>query len=275
MRHFCLNKNTPLNFVVCGMLSSKDNFLHMKRQFSDNVFILIKKGTLNICANNNNYELSPNQFIVLKKEELHFGTKNSVGELEYYWVHFDDALEINNDSSLSLSYKYFIPETGTINNSNKIQLLFTQLLDFYMNDSSNQDILNFAVSLLMLELTAECKEKENQRDYPPVLYNAMSWIKANYSKNFSIQGLSEYLNYSSTHLSVLFKKNLNMSIIQYINHVRIETAKNLLTYFGLSVKECAWQCGFEDEKYFMKVFKTITGITPTEYKNTFYKKNIN
>jgi len=274
MRYFYSDQNTPLHFIVCGMLSSKDKFLHMKRQFQDNVFILVKKGELNISANNHQYNLSQNHFIILKANELHFGTKESSGELEYFWVHFTDHLETTSDNSEHPNSSYLFPEIGTINNSNKTSLLFNQLLDFYMNDGQNQQLLDFSLSLLLLELTSQLKNQP-AADYPPVIHNAISWIKANYTKNFSLQEISDFLNYSPARLSALFKKNLNMTIPQFTNHLRIETSKNLLTYFGYSIKECAYECGFEDEKYFMKVFKASEGITPTDYKNAFYKKNIN
>lgn len=275
MRYFYLDSTTPLNFLVCGMLSSKNGFLHMKRQFSDNVFILIKKGTLKITANGKPFILSENQFIFLKANESHFGTEPTQGEIEYYWAHFSDNLLISKDFDSAKNFQYFIPETGNINNSNKVNLLFNQLLDFYMSDKTNKPVLDFSLSLLILELASELKQKINEKDFPPLLYNAMNWIKTNYIKDFSIQELSDFLNCSPSHISTLFKKNLDLSIIQYTNRIRIDSAKSLLSYFGYSVKECAYECGFVDEKYFMKVFKTLEGITPTEYKNTFFKKNIN
>jgi len=275
MRYFFLEQKTPLNFVVCGMLSSKNGFLHMKRQMEQNVFILVKKGFLFITSNGRSYELGPNQFIFLKAGELHFGTKPSEGSLEYYWCHIDNNFSKTSDKALENTYSYFIPETGTIENLKKIPLFFNQLLDQYMNDRQNQLLLDYSVSLLFLELSSGLKSDSSQKDIPPVLYNAMAWIKANYSRDFSNQELADFLNCTTANVSLLFKKHLNKSIIQYTNYIRIENAKNLLSYFDYSIKECACECGFEDEKYFMKVFKTQEGITPTEYKNTFYKKNIN
>lgn len=275
MRYFSLHQEKPLSFIVCGMLSSKNNFIHIKRQFSENVFILIKKGTLFITSNSKQYELTSNQFIFLRANELHFGTKTSEEELEYYWVHFSDSFDITTEPKSTQENEYFLPETGKINNSNKVALLFNQLLDFYITDKQNQKLLDYSLSLLFLELTSELKATKDSDDFPPVLYNSIAWIKANYSKNFSIRELSDFANCSSSNLSNLFKTYMNMSIIQYTNKIRIESAKNLLSYFDYNIKKCAYECGFDDEKYFMKVFKTQEGITPTEYKNTFYKKNIN
>ena len=57
--------------------------------------------------------------------------------------------------------------------------------------------------------------------------------------------------------------------------MRIRTAKTLLSNYGVTIKEAAFSCGFSDEKYFMKVFKNLEGITPAQYKKSFGRKNIN
>lgn len=57
--------------------------------------------------------------------------------------------------------------------------------------------------------------------------------------------------------------------------IRIKTAKTLLSNYGVTIKEAAFSCGFSDEKYFMKVFRELEGMTPTQYKNSFGRKNIN
>ena len=52
----------------------------------------------------------------------------------------------------------------------------------------------------------------------------------------------------------------------------INEAKNILISTEYSLKEIAFQCAFNDEKYFLKVFKKIEGVSPTEYKKAFFKK---
>ena len=68
---------------------------------------------------------------------------------------------------------------------------------------------------------------------------------------------------------------MGISIVRYTNRLRIKTAKTLLSNHGVSIKEAAFSCGFSDEKYFMKVFKEQEGISPTQYKHSFSRRNIN
>lgn len=68
----------------------------------------------------------------------------------------------------------------------------------------------------------------------------------------------------------MFRKRTGTYFTDYVNQIRIAKARTLLYRTMLSIKEIAWQVGFADEKYFMKVFKKIEGISPTQYRNAFY-----
>ena len=80
--------------------------------------------------------------------------------------------------------------------------------------------------------------------------------------------LADAVGYSADYLSSLFKQSMGISIVRYTNLLRIKTAKTLLSNYDITIKEAAFSCGFSDEKYFMKVFKQLEGMTPSQYKNS-------
>ena len=59
---------------------------------------------------------------------------------------------------------------------------------------------------------------------------------------------------------------LRKSIFEELIQFRVELAKRLLRETDLSLSEITEQCGYSTESYFMKQFKSVTGITPTEYR---------
>ena len=63
--------------------------------------------------------------------------------------------------------------------------------------------------------------------------------------------------------------------MEYINGMKVAKAKELLSHSDQTVKEIAFSLGFDDEKYFMKLFKNYERITPTQYRNIYYKTYIN
>ncbi|MBQ2891056.1 MAG: helix-turn-helix transcriptional regulator [Clostridia bacterium] len=87
----------------------------------------------------------------------------------------------------------------------------------------------------------------------------------------SVTALAEQTGMSEVYFRKLFKKQYNVSPSQYIISVRIKKAKQLLNYSFLTLEKCALQSGFSSVQYFCRVFKTITGITPSEYRNNKLK----
>lgn len=273
MRYFELNTSAPLNYVVCGQLLSKDGFLHMRRNFGDNVLILVLEGTLFIQTNGRKFEVGENQFIFLRAGEEHFGTKESKGKLSYLWVHFTDELKVLQEHKI-VSTSLTFPEYGTFKNDSRLQLLFRQLMDFSIETKhQNSQILNYALTVFMMDFCSQLNDNSENVKIHPLVNDICNWIKLNFQKPFTLEDLAGNFKLSPSYLSNLFKKNLNISISEYTNNLRIEFSKILLENF--SVKETAYSCGFEDEKYFMKVFKKQEGVTPTQFKTAFSLKNIN
>ena len=265
MRYFEQNHNAKIQFHICGTLINNQNFIHSKRCLKENVLILVKSGTLFINSNNHNYEVKENQFILLSSGEEHFGFKKSENNLSYYWIHFSSedfisSNELNPNSFIS------IPEYGIISNFSRIHQLFRQLMDFSLDENFyNKEVLNYLTYVLLMEISNQFIN--NSQQINPIIFEITSWIKQNYSHPFVMEDLANALGYQSEYLATTFKKNMNKSLIQYTNFIRVEAAKALLPSF--SVKETGYSCGFEDEKYFMKVFKKITGVTPKQYRKTY------
>ncbi|MGN0578941.1 MAG: AraC family transcriptional regulator [Ruminiclostridium sp.] len=277
-RFFGCKTKSPLRFSVCGQLISPAGFLHYRRSFDENVLIMVTEGTLFISSNNIQHTISAGQYIFLRAGEEHSGFRPSEGKLSYLWVHFcaDCGFEAVSGESGG-EYAYFMPETARLSDSGRTAQLFHQLMDMSLEESPcSPDMLNYAVSLLALELSQEYSRKHNNRsELPPAVVSAREWIKNHYYQPFDIAELAAAVGYDADYLSSLFKRSTGISIVRYTNQLRIKTAKTLLSNYDITIKEAAFSCGFSDEKYFMKVFKQLEGLTPSRYKNSFGRRNIN
>ena len=69
-----------------------------------------------------------------------------------------------------------------------------------------------------------------------------------------------------TYLSTLFKKEMGISFTEYINDIRIKQTQDLLENTNLSLVAISSSAGFDCQSYFTKIFKSKTGITPSEYR---------
>jgi len=69
-------------------------------------------------------------------------------------------------------------------------------------------------------------------------------------------------------LSRMFIEELGQGFSDYLIDFRIEKAKVLLSLPGASIKQVAAECGYPDPNYFARLFKKVTGVTPTEFSTS-------
>lgn len=95
---------------------------------------------------------------------------------------------------------------------------------------------------------------------------AARWLQAQQSSpSVTIAQLATELGYHRTHLTKLFKREMGLTPVAYLQQLRIERARSLLAE-PLSVEEVALSVGYSDPLYFSKSFKKMTGHTPSEYR---------
>ena len=99
-----------------------------------------------------------------------------------------------------------------------------------------------------------------------VVLQAVDFISKNYAKNINLEMTAEYVNKSKNYFSYLFKKELGISFVEYLNQVRVEAAKHLLDTTDERTYEISEEVGYSDYKYFSSVFKKMTGLSPAQYK---------
>lgn len=96
---------------------------------------------------------------------------------------------------------------------------------------------------------------------------ALKYIHANMYDDINIEVLASHVCMTKSYLIRLFKRNLGIPPLQYINQKKVERAQLLLITEDVSVKEIAYTLGFNDHSYFIRLFKKISGATPQEYRN--------
>ncbi len=249
---------------------------------------MVTQGTLYLSQYGTHYEVGANQFIYLRAGEEHYGYQASSGKLSYLWVHFymdsvclDEATvpqHINDLMSPTDFPLILLPEYGNVAATQKAPLLFHQLLDFSREETPYaHQITNHAFVLLAMEMTHEFLEHylNAKKFLHPAVTRIAEWIKANYYHSLTVPEIAEEFGYTADYLSSLFHRYTGFTLIHYINKIRIDSSKNLLTHYDVTVKEAAFSSGYQDEKYYMKMFKKQEGMTPTQYKKAFYQKMIN
>lgn len=112
---------------------------------------------------------------------------------------------------------------------------------------------------------AESAEPENLR-LNRIRARILDYIETNYAREISMQDAAEAMNYSDAYFCKLFKLCFRVNFSAYLNQYRVDRAKQLLANPALGVREVSAACGYSDANYFARVFKRLTGSTPSEYR---------
>ena len=99
-----------------------------------------------------------------------------------------------------------------------------------------------------------------------------SFIDAHYREDISMQDAAAALRYSDAYFCKLFKQCFNKNFTSYLTEYRVEEAKKMLEQPTVNVKEIGKAVGYGDSNYFAKVFKRITGQSPTEYRLYIFQR---
>lgn len=101
-----------------------------------------------------------------------------------------------------------------------------------------------------------------------IIEKIKTYIGENYMENITLQSLSEEFFLHPIYLSKLFKNKTGENFIDYLTMVRFRVAKRLLEQSNLKVYEICDLCGYKSAKYFSKIFKSLSGFTPKEYRSS-------
>lgn len=113
-----------------------------------------------------------------------------------------------------------------------------------------------------------------QRESDPELIRlaaAAAYVEQNFCEDITVDQLARISGYSQRQFGRLFKDAYSTTPNQYIAQLRVEKARKLLGETTLSMGEIAWRCGFGDQNYFSRIFKKMTGVTPSQYRENQQK----
>lgn len=126
--------------------------------------------------------------------------------------------------------------------------------------------------LLMKNMAIEYTQLVNTysvREFSPIIGRSIQYIQLHLGTPFSLKQIAENLSMNPSYLSRLFKEETGISLTEYINQQRIRAAKNYLQLDTTTITEVAFMVGYNDVNYFIKRFKKIVGLTPTQYRMNF------
>jgi YesN/AraC family two-component response regulator len=153
-------------------------------------------------------------------------------------------------------------------------------LDYLLKPGSDEDLINVLEEAFhicdkydMGQVQETAKEPlENPRDEndaPPNVFvgEVRDYIEKHYKDDMSLLDVAGNFGYSDVYFCKLFKQNFGKNFITFLNEFRMDKAKELLANPAINIKDISALAGYRDANYFTRVFKRMTGKTPSEYRS--------
>lgn len=99
-----------------------------------------------------------------------------------------------------------------------------------------------------------------------IIHRCIQYIGTGYTEHLTLESAARALFLSPDYLSRIFSKETGTSFNRYLNNVRITKAKELIRSGNLRLTDISQMVGYDDQSYFTKVFRRITGMSPNEYR---------
>lgn len=134
---------------------------------------------------------------------------------------------------------------------------------YWMQCENKKEILD----KIREEISRTCQQEMACKDIS-LTDQTKEYLEANYMENLSLDMIAEKYHLNPRYFSTTFKKKEGITPMDYLTHLRIDAAKNILRSTDTPASNIAFMVGYEDPRYFYKVFKKHTGFTPTEYRQS-------
>jgi transcriptional regulator GlxA family with amidase domain len=155
---------------------------------------------------------------------------------------------------------------------------YWNLLLYLLEKYTNRDTAILAAKYFAIDIDRESQAAfmmfNGQKDHNDVeVKKAQDFIEDNASEKITVDQLVDMFAVSRRSFERRFKKATGNTIVEYVQRVKVEAAKRSFEKSRKNINEVMFDVGYTDTKAFRTIFKRITGLTPIEYRNKYYKES--
>lgn len=244
---------SDVKYIVGGRLRATGEYKHITRTISSYEIIIVTEGELFMEVDGEELHLLPGDVLFIRPGEHHGGYKSSYG-VSFYWLHF-----------LGLKEEEMLPRRLHPESTERVVLLAREVLHYSQSDGYPASATDNLIRVLLAEIT------HTESDEGRLIADIKRFVRENIKKQIKVTDISEALLYNEDHINRVFKKRCGIGLKKHIDTQRTDMLKRELLAGRKSAVEIAEEYGFSDYKYFLKYFKYHTEVTPSEFKETYYK----
>ena len=234
------------------------------------VLIYCVEGTGWYRVGEREFRVSANQFFILPARVPHaYGCDEST-PWTIYWVHFMGAhADIYAQGALQPQDVRPGLHSRISDRNNIFEQIMQTLSQGYSRESLRyvSSLLHYYLaSMRYLQQYRDAERPDASSDDLDVITAAIHYMRENIEHTLSLQQMANYVGYSSSHFSALFKSRMEQSPLAYFNHLKVEKACEMLRSTDIKINQLCYKVGISDSYYFSRLFTKIMGVSPREYR---------
>lgn len=250
------------------------------------VFVFVIEGSIHVYEDGTEYRINAGSYLFLRKNISHWGGELYKPGTKWYYIHFYDSPQ--NEITEEVEYMYFphssmiyedtystkmsLPKHGTVYNADFMKTKLKNLVSLYENPHPLRPLqLSLLTYQFFIELYSSHLEERKETKKHYIVNQMVKLLRTTENKKLTGEEIANTLGMNYAYLSTLFKKQTGRSVSMYQNELLIEKAIDMFKKNDGNVSEVSDALGFSNPFYFSRVFKKITGVSPTTYINENYR----
>lgn len=260
----------PIAVNACGKTNSDIPFNTVYEDRADYHCLYVTEGGITAFMDNKPISLRAGDILFYHPHQKHHYEFKGSGKITYYWVYFTGK----DVQSLLDNFGFSNQKIMNIAINDRICDLFEHLInemvvrkkDFYLYSGTY-------LLQILLEISRFVFSKTNESASTLRIEKSLSFIANNIKQEISVSDLAAIENLSPSRYRYLFKECTRKSPKEYLTHIRMQQACDMLTMTTFSITDIAEKTGYKNILYFCRIFKQYTGMTASEFRKRSISKD--
>jgi AraC-like DNA-binding protein len=234
------------------------------------VMIINLKSRGNVIVDQLSLPFSPGQALLIHPHQFHHFLNIETAHMSWLFITF----ELKDTRHLGPLRNKTVPV------SSDCLIYIERLTHYYLKKAAYREIRKNRIILLTAlilnelmessrQLVRHRKKLEKKKTGLTLVGKINDYIYENLGRNIGMSDIARHFSYSQSHLRMLYRKTMEMSIGNYRQELRIKKAQELLSYSEMNISQIGDACGFDSVYSFSRAFRKRTGMAPSDYRNKF------
>lgn len=248
------------------------------------VFFYVKQGAIHVFENENEYRIQAGGYLFLKNNAPHWGGDFYTPGTEWYYIHFYAEPSLNAEEEFSpfhnspilldsiYSSQLTFPKSGSVSHREYTEKQLSSIIHAFESPNAFRALQACSLTYqFFIDLYSNAINSQAGTSSSRVISRIIEFLHRNKHAKLVSRDFEDALEMNYAYLSSLFKKQTGKSITAYKNELLIAQAIDLFKTSNLNVTEVSSALGFSNPFYFSRVFKRVTGVSPSVYISEVYR----